>query len=535
MTAESPRELTSHSGVPLKELYTPEDIKGLDYERDLGYPGQPPFTRGVYRTMYRGQQFSIRRFTGVETPEQTNELYKEELRLGQNGLAIAPDVPTSTSLDSDNPRCEGDVGFCGVPIDTVEDMEIIFKDIPIEKVTCWCYTPYITGLYFAMAEKRGVDLKALGGTTPAMGIFVPVPVDIPFKVSLDGEIRMAMDFAEWTALNVPNWHNTSVSVYGQKDNGMNNIQALGLLIAASVEAADTWKARGRMPLEQFFRRISFEMAIANDMFEEICTLRAARRLWAKVCQERYGLTDRKLMQFRVRVQTSGCTNTRQEPLNNIIRIAYHMLSGCLGGAQTMHPNGYDEALCIPTDQSMLLSIRTLQILQDETNVTAVIDPLGGSYYVEWLTGEIEKRGWEYYRKIEGMGGICKATRSGFFVNEYKKANLDWDEKVDSGERVVIGVNKYRMRPEDVPYKVPIYKFKPTAGREKIAKLRKYKMERDNARVLAALERLERACTSEDENIFEQLVLVYRAGATIQEGTDVCRKVYGLDTVQLMKL
>jgi methylmalonyl-CoA mutase, N-terminal domain len=535
MAGESPKEFSTHSGIPLKDIYTPEDIKDLDYNRDLGYPGQPPYTRGVYKTMYRGQHFTIRRFTGVETPEQTNELYKEELRLGQNGLAIAGDVPTSTGLDSDNPRCEGDVGFCGVPIDTVEDMEIIFKDIPIDKVTCWISTPFITGLYFAMAERRGVDLKAIGGTTPAMGIFVPCPLDMPFKLAVDGDIRTAMDFSEWTAKNAPNWHNTSVSVYGPKDNGLNNIQELGVLIAGSIEAADIWKARGKMPLEQFFRRISFEMAIANDFFEEICTLRAARRLWAKVCQERYGLTDPKLMQFRVRVQTSGSTNVAQEPLNNIVRIAYHMLSGCLGGAQTMHPNGYDEALCIPTDQSMLLSIRTLQILQEETNVTATIDPLAGSYYVEWLTSEIEKRAWEYYKKIEGMGGIIKAIKSGFFLNEYKKANRGWDLKVDTGEKVVIGVNKYRMKPEEVPYKVPIYKFKPTAGTEKIAKLKKYKKERDNAKVKVSLERLEKACRSENENVFEYMVQSYKVGATLQEAVDVCRKVYGLDNAQLMKV
>jgi methylmalonyl-CoA mutase N-terminal domain/subunit len=526
-TEETRREFTTWSGIPIKELYAPKDVEGLDYERDLGFPGEPPFTRGVYRTMYRGRQFTIRRFTGVESPEDTNKLYRRELELGQTGLAIAPDVPTSTGLDSDNPRCKGDVGFCGVPIDSIQDMEVVFDGIPLDKVTTWTYSVPLTAMYFVNAENRGYDLKVIGGTTPTVSWPTPSPLDLPWEVAIEGRKREAMDFAEWTAENVPKWHSTGISVYAPKDNGLNCIQEMGILLGTAITAADAWKERGKVALEVFFRRISFEMATANDFFEEICKLRAIRRMWTKICRERYGITDPRLMQFRVRCQTQGSTNVVEEPLNNIIRIAFGMLASTLGGAQSLHANGYDEALCIPTDQSMLLSVRTLQIIQEETNVTSTVDPLAGSYYVEWLTNELEKRTWDYLKKIEDMGGMIAAIKSGFFVNEYKKANYDWIRKIETGERVVVGVNKYRLKPEEVPYKVPVYKFEPTCRDRQIERVKKLRKERDSARVARALKELEKACRG-DENTFPFVMEAFRAYATLQEVCDVWREVYGLD-------
>jgi methylmalonyl-CoA mutase, N-terminal domain len=533
-TEDKRGKFTTWSGIPIKELYTPEDVQGLDYKRDIGYPGQPPFTRGVYRDMYRGRQFTIRRFAGVETPEDTNRLYRHELELGQTGLAIAPDVPTSTGLDSDNPRCQGDVGFCGVPIDSIQDMQTIFDNIPLNEVTTWTYTIPITAMYFVNAQDRGYDLKVLGGSTPTVTWPTPSALDQPWQVSIEGREREAMDFAEWTASNVPKWHGTSISVYAAKDNGLSCIQELGVLIGIATSAADTWKKRGKVPLEVFFRRISFEMATASDFFEEVCKLRAGRRMWAKVCRERYGITDPKLMQFRVRCQTQGSTNVIEEPLNNIVRIGFGMLASTLGGAQSLHANGYDEALCIPTDQSMLLSIRTLQIIQEEINVTSTVDPLAGSYYVEWLTNELEKRTWDYLRKIDGMGGMIAAIKSGFFAGEYKQANLDWVRKIETGERVVVGTNKYRLKPEEVPYQVPVYRFEPTCRDRQIERVKKLRRERDKAKVATALADLDRACRG-DENTFPLVMEAFRSYATLQEVYDVWREVYGINSYSRMQL
>ncbi len=524
---ESGNQFVTWSDIPIKELYTPEDVKDLDYERDIGYPGQPPYTRGVYRDMYRGRQFTIRRFSGVETPEDTNQLYRHEIELGQTGLAIAPDVPTSTGLDSDDPRCKGDVGFCGVPIDSIQDMEIVFDGIAMDKITTWTYTVPLTAMYFVVAEKRGFDLKVIGGSTPTMGFATPSPRDAPWEVAIDGWKRESLDFAEWTSEHAPKWHNTSIAAYAVKDNGFNNIQELGVLLSGAMAAADAWKERGKLPLEVFFKRISFEMATASDFFEEACKIRAGRRMWTRICQERYGLTDPALMQFRIRCQTQGSTNTIEEPLNNLMRIGFGMLASTLGGAQSLHANGYDEALCIPTDQSMLLSIRTLQIIQEEINVTTTVDPLAGSYYVEWLTNELENRTWDYMKKIEDMGGMMAAIKSGFFVTELKKANYDWIQKIQTGERVVVGVNKYRMKPEEVPYQVPVYTFEPTARDKQIERVKKLRQERDNASVTRALKNLEAACRG-DENTFPFMMEAFSAYATLQEVCDVWREVYGLN-------
>jgi methylmalonyl-CoA mutase N-terminal domain/subunit len=531
---EMKKEYTTFSGIPINEIYTPEDVKDIVFERDIGTPGEPPFTRGVYRTMYRGRYPTIRRFTGVETPEDTNKLFRRELELGSTGLAIAPDVPTSTGLDSDNPLCRGDVGFCGPPIDSIQDMEIMFDGIDLYKATTWTYTVPLTAMYLAMAEKRGYDLKHVGGSCPAMGFPVPKCLDAPWYISIEGDKRVSLDFAEWTSEYVPKWHNTSVSVYGPKDNWMTSIQELGIMLGAAMASADAWKERGKMPLEAFFRRISFETACGNDFFEEICKLRAARRMWAKICRDRYGITDPKLMQCRMRVQNHGSICVPEEPLNNLLRCGFGMLGAVLGGAQALHPTAYDEALSIPTDMGHLLSIRTLQIIYEETGATSTVDPLAGSYFVEWLTNEIEQRTWDYIKKIEDMGGMIKAIQSGFFVNEYKQANHDAVHKLETGERVVVGVNKYRLKPEEVPYNVPVYRFETTCAERQIERVKKLRKERDNAKVAEALQEMEKVCRG-DENIMPSLMKAVKVYATLQEVCDVWRKVYGLDAYARMSV
>jgi len=531
---EMKKEYTTFSGIPIKEIYTPEDVKDIVFERDIGIPGEPPFTRGVYRTMYRGRHPTIRRFSGVETPEDTNKLFRHEMELGSTGLAIAPDVPTSTGLDSDNPLCRGDVGFCGPPIDSVQDMEIIFDGIDLDKVTTWIYDVPLTAMYFVVAEKQGCDFKEVGGSCPAGSFAMPTCLDAPWSISSEGRKREFLDFAEWTADHVPKWHNTSISVYGTKDNWMTSIQELGIMLGAAIAAADAWKERGGMPLETFFKRIAFEMACGNDFFEEICKLRAARRMWAKICRDRYGITDPKLMQCRVRVQNHGSICVPEEPLNNLLRCGFGMLGAVLGGAQALHPTAYDEALSIPTDMSHLLSIRTLQIIYEETGATSTVDPLAGSYFVESLTNEIERRTWDYIKKIEDMGGMVKAIQSGFFMNEYKKANYDAVHKVETGERVVVGVNKYRLKPEEVPYNVPVYRFQPTCADRQIERVKKLREERDNVKVTQTLKELEEACNS-NENVFPYYMKAFRAYATLQEVCDVLRRVYGLSPYEMIRV
>ncbi|MCX6000018.1 MAG: methylmalonyl-CoA mutase family protein [Chloroflexi bacterium] len=384
----------SASGIPIREIYTPEDLKDFDYDRDLGLPGQPPFTRGVYPTMYRGQLWTIRRLSGFNTPEETNKLYREEYALGQTGFSIAPDISTAVGMDADDPRVAADIGHAGVPLSSLEDVETTFEGLPIEKASTYIADRcgnFLTAMYFVMAERRGLDVGQLRGTTVNDMLSWSVP-SLVNQVSPEAYVRYAVDFMEWCCEHAPNWNTVSFGSYNARDMGLNAVQELGMLMATAIQYVDEARRRGRVPLDRLTKRISFDTGIHNDFFEEIAKLRAARRMWHKIITERYGITDPRCALFRVHCQSSGSTHTTQEPFNNIIRIAYQVLAGALGGAQSIHANGYDEGICLPTDQSMLLSIRTEQIAGLETNVTNTIDPLGGSYYVESLTNELQRRG-----------------------------------------------------------------------------------------------------------------------------------------------
>jgi len=532
MIDDKTKGYTTECGIPIKEIYTPEDLKDTDFQRDIGTAGEPPFTRGIYKNMYRGKAFTLRRFSGAETVEDTNKLFKRELELGQTGLAVAPHIVCTSGLGSEDPLAYHDIGIGGVPIDSLRDMEEIFDGIPIDKVSSWMVFP-VTNMYFAMAEKRGCDLKQLAGTS-SPGYAIPPFCDTPYALPIAGQQRIGLDFIEWCSENVPRWHALSFNTYGAREAGLNAVQEAGMAIACTVQAIEDLKKRGKIPLENIFRTVSFDMGLGIDFFEEIARLRALKRLWYKVAHDRYGMTDPKCCRFRVRTQTGGQYHVAQEPLNNIMRIAFQVLAGTLGGAQAIHPNGYDEALCICTDQSMLLSIRTSQIVQEELNVTSVVDPLGGSYYVEWLTNEMERRIWDYFKKIEDMGGMVKCIESGWAVAEYKKGALEWERKIASGERTVIGVNKYRMKPSEVPYKVPIYKAEPAAHDIQINRIKKLKKERNNAEVAKALSELEKVLAS-DENSFPALIEAAKAYATLGEICEVERKVYGRSAHHMVRV
>jgi methylmalonyl-CoA mutase N-terminal domain/subunit len=520
------QQVLSASGIPVKEVYTPEDVKDVDYHRDIGFPGEPPFTRGVYPSMYRGQLWTIRRLSGFNTPKETNELFRQEYELGQTGFSVAPDFAAMCGLDPDHPRVRADIGHSGAPICSLEDMEETFEGLPIEKVSTYladgCGTP-LTAMYFVMAQKRGLDIRQLRGTTPS-DLCTPSALNIYNQIPPRAQLRYAVDFIEWCSENAPKWYPTSINSYNPRENGISAIQELGMLFAAAIQLIEEEKRRGRVPLDRFVRRFSFQMAVHNDFFEEIAKLRAARRMWYRIIAERYGIKDPHCAHFRCHVQTSGSTHTYQEPYNNIIRIAYQVLAGALGGAQSIHANGYDEAICLPTEQSMLLSIRTEQILQYETGITKTTDPLGGSWFVESLTNELEKRAWEYIQKIEDMGGWVAALESGWVHREYQDAMIEYERKLASGEITVVGVNKFRL--DKVPYEVPIFRPDPKSSEYMAQRVKRLREKRDNAKVKEALQKLEEV-TRSGENTFPATMEAVRAYATVGELCQIRNKVYGV--------
>ena len=525
---EDKEQFFSGSGIPIKGIYTPEDVKDIDFDKDVGLAGEPPFTRGVYATMYRGRLWTIRRYSGINTPEETNELYRQEYELGQTGFSVATDVPTGYGTDADDPRAFADVGDAGVPISSLNDMETTFDGLPIDKVSTALEVSTVSGcpltaMYLAIAEKRGLEIAQIRGTTlndVTASSTCGYHKDLMPPQSL---LRLSVDLIEWCCEHVPKWHPMCLDSYPYREQGINAVQELGLILATAIEYIEEEKRRGRLPLDQFVRRFAYNMGIHNDFFEEIAKLRAGRRMWYKIARERYGIEDPRCWQFRLHVQSAGCTHTTQEPLNNLIRIAYQILAAALGGAQSMHANGYDEGICLPTEQSMLLSIRTGQILQYETNVINTIDPLGGSWYVESLTNEIEQRTWEYIQKIEDMGGMTAAISSGWVHREYRDAMLEHERKIASGEITVVGMNKFRLDKD--PYETQIFKPNPKSPEIQINKLKKLKKDRDNAQVDEALQKLEKI-TRGNENIMPATMEAVKVYATVGEITDVWRKVYG---------
>jgi methylmalonyl-CoA mutase N-terminal domain/subunit len=517
-------QLVSSSGIPVKDVYTPGDTAGINYDKDIGLPGEPPYTRGVYRSMYRGQLWTIRRLSGFNTPEDSNRLYREEYELGQTGFAVAPDMSTCVGMDCDDPRVSADVGHSGVPVCSIEDMETLFDGLPIERASTYLAEKHgiLTAMYFAMAEKRGLDTAQLRGTT-ANCMLAWTVLNLPNQVLPQAYLRYAVDFIEWCAEHAPKWYPVSFDSYNTRDLGFNAWQELGILFATTVDYIEEEKRRGRVSLDRFVRRFSFNMAAHNDFFEEIAKLRAARRMWSRIVGGRYGIQDPRCAQFRVHVQSSGSTHTTQEPYNNLIRIAYQVLAGVLGGAQSIHANGYDEGVCLPTDESMLLSIRTEQILALETGVTNTIDPLGGSWYLENLTNELETRAWEYMQKIEDMGGMAKAIASGWVHSEYKNATIERATKTTSGEIPIIGVNRFRLEKE--PYRVPIFRPDPQSPQRQIDKLKQLRERRDQAGVTRALKHLEQV-TRRGDNVMPATMEAVKVHSTLGEIVNVQLNVYG---------
>lgn len=523
------QEYFTGSGIPIKRIYNLEDIQDIHTPRDMGDAGEPPFRRGVHPDMYRKKLWTIRRYSGGGSPEETNELYRKEYAMGQTGFSIAFDSPTGAGIDSDDPRVAADVGSCGVAIDSLLDMEILLDGLPIDKaplaVISQTMSLYpIMAMVFTVAEKRGMNLQTLRGTgqNDVMTTFALWFLD---QVAPRHQRRFALDFIEWCYQVAPRWNPVSFDSYNYRENGINAVQELGMLLAQAIDYIEEELKRPHpMDLNLFTSRFTFDMGCHNDFFEEIAKFRAARVLWYKIAHDRYGIANPESLKFRFHAQSSGCTHTTQEPYNNLIRIAYQVLACALGGAQSVHANGFDEGLCLPSEQSMLLSIRTEQILQQETNITNVVDPLGGSYYVEALTNEMIRQTWDYIKEIEEKGGITQALESGWIHGEYIDAMTKHEKAVNQGKKKIVGVNWERL--EEEIYEVPTVRANPAVLEIQKERIRKVKRERDNNQVKLALDEI-RAASVNNENIMPPVMKAVRAYATLGEVCNVWRDLYGI--------
>ncbi len=512
------------SSTETRRLYTPLDIADVDYMRDIGFPGEYPYTRGIHPTGYRGRLWTFRQYAGYETAEETNKRFKFLLQEGQPGLSVAFDLPTQLGYDSDDPQARGEVGKVGVAIDTLADMETLFDGIPLDRVstsmTINAPAAVLVAMYAAVAEKQGVPLAEVSGTVQndilkeyvARGTYIYPP-----RPSL----RLAADLIAWCAREMPKFNSISISGYHIRDAGSTAVQEMAFTFANAMAYIDAVLERG-VDIDDFGPRISWIFNTQNNFFEEVAKYRALRRMWARIMRERYGAKDPRSWMFRTHVQTGGATLTAQQPELNIVRAAIQALATVLGGVQSLALSCYDEALCLPTEEAQRIAVRTQQIIAYETGVTDTVDPLGGSYYVEWLTGELERQAWEYIHRIEDMGGAIAAIESGYMQREIQEAAYAQQRAVDEGRRVVVGVNRYQT-PGEQPKM--IFRPRPEAERAQIERLQRVRRERDEAAVQAALRRLEEVCR-DSENLMPPIMEAVRAYATLGEICGVMRRVFG---------
>ncbi|XOB99323.1 methylmalonyl-CoA mutase [Deinococcota bacterium DY0809b] len=513
------------SNIAPDPIYTPEDVKGFDYDRKLGYPGEYPYTRGVYGSMYRSKLWTMRMFAGFGTAEQTNERFKKLLAAGQMGLSTAFDLPTLMGYDSDHPLSAGEVGKCGVAVSSLADMEILFDGINLEAVTTsmTINSPAnaIWAMYLALAKKKGFDWNKLGGTIQN-DILKEFIAQKEFIFPPEPSVKLVIDTFEWGPENVPRWNFISVSGYHIREAGATAVQELAFTLADGFEYVEKAIERG-LDVDAFAPRISFFFDVHNDFFEEIAKFRAARRIWATQMRERYGAKDPRSWMLRTHAQTAGVSLTAQQPLNNLTRVAIQALAAVLGGTNSLHTDAYDEALALPTEEAATLALRQQQIIAYESGVTHTIDPLAGSYYVEWLTDKIEAEALRYIEEIRRLGGVVRGIEQGYFLREIGDASYRFQQEVESGERLIVGVNAFQDEKE---IEVPIQEIDPEIERIQAERLARVRRERDPERVQAALEGLRRAAAT-GQNTMPHFVEAALAYATLGEMMDVLREVYGV--------
>ena len=517
---------TTWSGVDVPDVLTPADVP-IDYLNDLGLPGQYPFTRGVQPTMYRGRLWTMRMFAGFGTPEQTNERFRYLLEQGQTGLSTAFDFPTLMGYDSDSPRALGEVGMCGVAVDTLRDMEVLFDQIPLERVTTSMTIngPAIVLLafYVALADVCGIPRDRIGGTVQndCLKEFI---AQHAWLVPPRPAMRIVTDMIEFCSTEVPRWNTVSISGYHIREAGATAAQELAFTLADGLAYVESSLERG-LDVDAFAPRLSFFFDVHNDFFEEIAKFRAARRLWARFMKERYGAKKAESMKLRTHAQTAGVSLTAQQPYNNVARVAMQALAAVLGGTQSLHTNSLDETYALPTEDAVTIALRTQQIVAEESGVTATIDPLAGSYYVEWLTNRLETEALDYIRRIDEMGGMVRAVEKGYPQREIAKSAYDFERQLNQGERVMVGVNKYTR---DEPDRIPLLRIDEVAMRQQIENLAKVKAGRSKVELEKALDSVRKAAR-DGNNLMPPIIAAARAYASEQEICDVLREVFGTYT------
>ncbi|MEL7563528.1 MAG: methylmalonyl-CoA mutase family protein [Dehalobacterium sp.] len=521
---ERKKEFLTDSQISIDRLYTPGEIEEFDYEEKLGLPGEYPYTRGVQPTMYRGRHWTMRQYAGFGTAEETNTRFKYLLKQGQTGLSCAFDLPTQIGYDSDQPLSRGEVGKVGVAIDSLKDMEILFDGIPLDQVstsmTINAPAAVLLAMYIAVAEKQGVTPDKLSGTIQndilkeyvARGTYIFPPAE---------SMRLITNIFDYCAKNVPNWNTISISGYHIREAGSSAVQEIAFTLSDGIAYVDAAMKAG-LDVDDFAPRLSFFFNAHMNFFEEVAKFRAARRIWAKIMKERFNAKNPKSMMLRFHTQTAGSTLTAQQPDVNIMRVAFQALSAVLGGTQSLHTNSKDEALALPTEDSVLIALRTQQVIGYEIGVSDTVDPLGGSYFVETLTDEIESKVWKYINKIDDLGGAVKAIELGYMQKEIQESAYRYQLAVESGDQIVVGVNKFQMK-EDKPK--DLMRIDPAVEKYQVTKTQKVRTERDHALVEKCLSEL-KAAAQTDANVMPEILEAVKAYATLGEICGVLREVFG---------
>lgn len=523
---ERRKAFTTEEGIEVRRLYTPLDLEGWDYLEKLGFPGAYPFTRGVYPTMYRGRPWTIRQYAGYGSAEDTNERYRYLLSIGQTGLSMAFDLPTQLGYDPDHPLAWYEVGKVGVSMPSVQEMDIVFRDIPMDRIstsmTINATAIEVLSMYVAVAESRGIPRAVLDGTVQN-DILKEYVARNNYIYPPEPSMRYSVDLILFAAKEMPKWNSISISGYHMEEAGATPAMEVAFTLADAIEYVRWVMERGRVPVDTFAPRLSFFFAARTNLFEQVAKFRAARRMWARIMRDMFGAKDPRSMMLRFHTQTAGVLLTAQQPVVNIIRTTIQALAAVLGGTQSLHVNSYDEALCLPTEESVKLSVRVQQVILYESGVVDTVDPLGGAYYIEWLTDQIEERAWKYIDEVERMGGMLRAIKLGYPQREIARAAYEWQLKIERGEVPIVGVNIF-VEPE-IP-KVKILKVDPAARERVVTRLRKFRESRDQIKVRDALDRVRRAAEREDVNIFTPIYEAVKVGATVGEISGVLREVWG---------
>jgi methylmalonyl-CoA mutase N-terminal domain/subunit len=522
----APKEdATTMSGMPVQPLYTPEDLTAWSYDEKLGYPGEFPYTRGVYPSMYRGQPWTIRQFAGYGTAQETNRRYKFLLAQGQKGLSVAFDMPTLMGYDSDDPLGEGEVGHCGVAIDSLDDMETLFSDIRLDQITTSMTinspAAILYAMYIAVGEKEGVSLAQLGGTLQN-DILKEYIAQKEYIFPPEPSMRLVVDTIVFAARHMPRWNAVSISGYHIREAGSTATQELAFTLAdgmAYVEAS----IKAGLKVDEFAPRLSFFFDSHIDFFEEIAKFRAARRLWAHIMRDKYGARDPKSWMLRFHTQTAGVSLTRQQVENNITRTAYEAMAAVLGGTNSLHTNSMDEVLALPTERAAQIALRTQQVLAHETGVTNTIDPLGGSYFIEQLTDEMERGAHRYFEQIDAQGGVLRCIENGFFQREIADAAFEFERKLEANDRIIVGVNAYA---EGEGAEVPTLRIGPETEQGQVRRVKAVRARRDNTSVASRLEELKAAARGTD-NLMPPLLNCVKAYATEGEIMSALKEVFGV--------